>query len=251
MIDLPRFFLAPAQIGDETVAFQEADTAHLQRVLRLTTGDRVYVLDGLGAMYLVELTMLEKRSAQGHIVSRLEAGGELPVPITLVQGLPKGEKFDWILQKATELGASRIQPVATMRSIIKISADKSADKLRRWEAIVREAAEQCERARVPEVGSPCTLAEWLRRPPAPGTLKLACLERAHAPGLSQVLRETPRAAAYEVIIGPEGGFTPEESIALEKAGAKPVNLGQRILRTETASLAALALISASLEAWNS
>lgn len=247
MIDLPRFFLAPTQIVLEAVAFHEADAVHLQRVLRLKAGDRVYVLDGLGALYLVQLTALEKRAAQGRILSRMDAGGELPVPVTLVQGLPKGEKFDWILQKATELGASRIQPVSTQRCVVKIAADKSADKLRRWDAIVREAAEQCERARIPKIASPCSLAEWLGRSQDSRALKLACLERADAPSLQHVLRETPRPSAFEVIVGPEGGFTPEESAALQAAGAKPVNLGQRILRTETASLAALALISSSLE----
>lgn len=247
MIDLPRFFLPPPQILDEAVEFLEGDASHLQRVLRLTTGDRVYVLDGLGALYLVQLTALEKRAAQGRILSRMDAGGELPVPVTLIQGLPKGEKFDWILQKATELGVSRIQPVSTQRCVVKIAADKSADKLRRWDAIVREAAEQCERAKIPEVAPPCSLADWLGRPQDSSALILACLERADAPSLLQVLRETPRPSAFEVIIGPEGGFTPEESNALENAGAKPVNLGRRILRTETASLAALALISSLLE----
>ena len=247
MRDLPRFFLPLSHLSAESVEFQEADAIHLQRVLRLNAGDRVYVLDGQGACFLVELVSIEKRSARGHILSRVEAGGELPVPVTLVQGLPKGEKFDWILQKATELGVMRIQPTITRRSVVKVASERSSEKLRRWDAIVREAAEQCERARVPEISPPCALDEWLAIPKAEGVMRLACLERADAPSIWKKLASSPDIRAIEVIVGPEGGFAPEEHDALLYSGAQGVSLGRRILRTETASLAALSAIALALE----
>lgn len=246
-MDLPRFFLASEQIQGDRVVIQDPDLHHLVRVLRLRVGDRFFGLDGVGGLLHVELDAIEKHQALGTVVRREAAVGELTIPVTLVQGLPKGDKFEWIVQKATELGASRIVPMLTERTIVKLG-DRAEDKVRRWQAIAKEAAEQCERAKVPLLEPPVAFASWLRRPDSPTTLRLACLERAGTDAIAIALASLPGAAAIEVVVGPEGGFTPTEAEALIEHGARPVSLGKRILRTETASLAALAVVASHLEA---
>lgn len=245
-MDLPRFFLPPDQIAETEVVLRDQDANHAARVLRLRPGDMVFALDGRGLLYQVRLTEVDKRETRGTIVAKQAATGELPVPVTLVQGLPKGEKFDWILQKATELGVTRIVPVVTERTVVRLSGDRAQDKVRRWQAIAREAAEQCERAMVPVVEAPVDFASWLKAPLAEGVLRLACLERHGGVPLMAALSEV-RPAGYEVVVGPEGGFGPAESDRLIASGARNVSLGTRILRTETASLMAIAAISSHLE----
>lgn len=246
-MDLPRFFLPPDQIRAPEVVLTEQDANHVARVLRMRPGDTLFVLDGLGSLYHVRLTEVDRREARGEILSREAATGELPVPVTLVQGMPKGEKFDWILQKATELGIDRIVPVVTERSVVRLSADRSQDKVRRWQAIAREAAEQCERAKVPVVHAPVELATWLQEPATEGVRRLACLERHGGLPLVRAL-EGDRPRGYEIVVGPEGGFSPAEAERLLASGAQNVSLGGRILRTETASLMAVAVIASRLEA---
>lgn len=246
-MDLPRFFLPPDQIRETEVVLRDQDANHAARVLRLRPGDMVFALDGAGSLYQVRLTEVDKRETRGEIVAQEAATGELQVPVTLVQGLPKGEKFDWILQKATELGVTRIVPVVTERTVVRLSGDRAHDKVRRWQAIAREAAEQCERAMVPVVEAPVDFASWLKAPLAEGVLRLACLERHGGVPLMRALAG-PRPAGYEVVVGPEGGFGPAEADRLIASGARNVTLGSRILRTETASLMALAAIASRLEA---
>lgn len=245
-MDLPRFFLPPDQIAQTEVVLRDQDANHAARVLRLRPGDMVFALDGAGSLYQVRLTEVDKRETRGAIVAKEAATGELPVPVTLVQGVPKGEKFDWILQKATELGVTRIVPVVTERTVVRLSGDRAQDKVRRWQAIAREAAEQCERAMVPVVEAPVDFASWLKAPLAEGVLRLACLERRGGVPLMRALAG-PRPLGYEVVVGPEGGFGPAEADRLIASGARNVSLGTRILRTETASLMALAAISGHLE----
>lgn len=246
-MDLPRFFLPPDQIMPPDVVLRDEDANHAARVLRLRAGDMVFVLDGLGTLYHVRLTSLDKREVRGEIVSQEAATGELAARVTLVQGVPKGEKFDWIIQKATELGVSRIVPVITERTVVRLSSDRGQDKVRRWQAIAKEAAEQCERAKVPEVMPPMDLATWLAEPATEGVLRLACLERHGGIPLARALEVAP-SKGYEVIVGPEGGFSSQEADRLIALGARNVSLGSRILRSETASLMALAVISSHLEA---
>lgn len=244
-MDLPRFFLPPDQIGPDAVRLLDQDAQHAARVLRMAPGDRLYALDGAGALYLAEVTSIARHEVRARILERTAATGELPVPVTLVQGIPKGEKWEWIVQKATELGAARIQPVTTERTVVKLAGDRCEDKLRRWQAIAREAAEQCERAVVPTVGEPTSLRAYLARPRPEGLVRLACLERSEALPLARALESRP--AAVEVVVGPEGGFAPSEAELLLASGALAVTLGARILRAETASLAALAITASRLE----
>jgi 16S rRNA (uracil1498-N3)-methyltransferase len=253
MIDLPRVFLPPAAFAGQAETGQAGGSVllegeafhHLCRVLRLKEGDRLFALDGLGSLYHVTLDSVSKDRATGTVTGSEPAGGEPPVPITLAAAIPKGERWEWILQKATELGVSRIQPLMTSRTVVQIDARKAPDKLARWQKIVLEAAEQCERGRVPEVLPPLTWNAFLKSAAsaaAAPALMLACLERA-GEAMPQVLEASPKPTSITVLVGPEGGFSPQESDEALALGAKGISLGKRILRAETASLAVLAMLA--------
>lgn len=245
MKDLPRVFLPPAVFAaDGPIVFEGEAFHHLCRVLRLKEGDALYALDGLGTLYHVTLDAVGKSSAQGHVTDQQPAGGEPPVSITLAAAIPKGERWEWVLQKATELGVSRILPLMTSRTVVQIEPRKAQDKQARWQKIVLEAAEQCERGRVPEVLPPMT---WNAFAASAGPeavqngVLLACLERAGEP-MPHVLARIPTPAAVTVLVGPEGGFSPDETAEALAMGARGISLGTRILRAETASLAVLAML---------
>ena len=244
MQDLPRVFLPPEAFADGTVTMEGDAVHHLCRVLRLSAGDRLYALDGRGMLFHVTLDAVAKDRAHGTITGSEPARGEPPVPITLAAAIPKGERWEWLLQKATELGVSRIQPLITARTIVQVEPRKAADKLARWQKIVMEAAEQCERACVPAVLPPMTWTAFAAAPPPPGLL-LACLERVEHAGASlpALLEAAPPPAAVTVLVGPEGGFSPQEAEAMRALGAEPASLGARILRAETASMAILAMLA--------
>lgn len=252
MQDLPRVFLPPVAFADAGVGQAASSLTlegeafhHLCRVLRLKEGDRLYALDGQGTLYHVTLDAVSKDRATGTVTGSEPAGGEPPVPITLAAAIPKGERWEWILQKATELGVSRILPLMTSRTVVQIDPRKAQDKLARWQKIVLEAAEQCERGRVPEVLPPMTWNAFLKSAAADAaapSLMLACLERA-GDAIPQVLAASPRPSSVTVLVGPEGGFSPQESDEALALGAKGISLGKRILRAETASLAVLAMLA--------
>lgn len=242
MHDLPRVFLPPEAFAEGPLTIDGEAFHHLCRVLRLTEGDRFYALDGRGTLYHVTLSAVSKDRAEGVVTASQPAGGEPPIPITLVAAIPKGERWEWILQKATELGVSRILPLMTARTVVRIDSRKAADKQARWQKIVQEAAEQCERGRVPEVLPVLAWDAFLARTELREGLFLACLERAGEP-VPRVLEASPRPEAITVLVGPEGGFTPQETEQALEAGARGVSLGSRILRAETASLAVLAMLA--------
>lgn len=243
MQDLPRVFLPPHAFADDQVRIEGEALHHLCRVLRLGAGDRLYALDGRGQLFHVTLEAVSKDHATGRITAAEPASGEPPLPITLAAAIPKGDRWEWLLQKATELGVSRIQPLVTARTIVQVESRKAADKQARWQKIVSEAAEQCERGAVPTVLPPMTWnAFTAATAAAPPALLLACLERAGAP-LPTVLDAVPQPADVTVLVGPEGGFTPAEADAALALGAHGVSLGTRILRAETASMAILAMLA--------
>jgi len=188
-----------------------------------------------GAIVRVDDTALE-----------LAVGEELPVQqgcgpaITIYQGMPKGEKLELILQKGTELGAGAIVPFYAARSVPRLRDERLEGRLARWERIVREAARQCNRPDVPQLGLARNLADVLQR--GEHSVKLLLWEEETAVSLRLLLADTPRPESVAVIIGPEGGLTGEEVAAAREAGYSPVTLGTRILRTETASLAILAVL---------
>jgi 16S rRNA (uracil1498-N3)-methyltransferase len=216
----------------------EARSHYLLRVLRMSAGDPLEVFDGRGRAFEARIDRVDGPAAWLRLgAPRVAAMGR---SITLVQALPKGDKLEWVLQKGTELGAAHFVPVTTERTTVKLSADRGAARVRRWTRIVEEAARQCGRSDVPAVEPPAPLVEAVSRL-APGALFILDEEERSVPLSSELARLTP-GVPLALVIGPEGGLTRSEVARLTEAGARPVTLGRLVLRTETAALAALAVI---------
>ncbi len=239
---MTRFFIPTDQfLDDQTVALYGEDARHLTRVLRKQPGAEITVLDGKGGEYLARITEAGADRVTAEILEATRRLAESRVRINLVQGMPKGEKFEWILQKNTEIGVARFQPVLTERSTVRLDPTARAKKLDRWQKIVREAAEQSGRQLTPEIDP---VRDWRELAAAlrPG-LMLIPWEGEREQPIKRVLAAHPEAPdEITVLIGPEGGFALDEVEAAKRWGAIPVTLGPRILRTETAGLAVATII---------
>lgn len=244
---MSRFFVEPSQIKKGFVTITGADVVHIRRVLRLGIGDTMTVLDGQGTAYKTRIAGMGKDSIHCEITKEYDAGGEPPVRVTLVQGLPKGDKMELIIQKGTELGVTTIIPAACRRSVVQLNPAKARDRRERWQRVALEAAKQCRRAIVPTVTEVKDLAGALRSI-SENALALIPWEEENTSTLKDVLRNHCSASGSSdvsevvVFIGPEGGFEPSEISLAQEHNVKPVTLGPRILRTETAGLAALTMI---------
>ncbi|MBP2017353.1 16S rRNA (uracil1498-N3)-methyltransferase [Symbiobacterium terraclitae] len=232
-----RFFLDRVESG--RVVLSRADSHHLLRVMRAAPGTPFIALAG-GVAYDCVLEAVEDGLACGRVVGSRPATGEPRIRIALFQGLAKGEKMEFVIQHGTELGIAEFIPVAAARSVVKLDAKKAADRTERWQRIAREAAEQSRRGAVPRVSAPVTWKEAVAGI-AGFDLALVPWEEGGEP-LKAVLEAHPDALSYALFIGPEGGLTADEVALARAAGAIPVTLGPRILRTETAPLAAAAAI---------
>jgi 16S rRNA (uracil1498-N3)-methyltransferase len=237
-----RFTVPPDRIREGHVDFDREETHHLARVLRLAPGELVVVTDGDGHEYTVRLEALGD-VATGTIVRRGTRSTESPLAITLVQGIPKGDKLEGIVRAGTELGLRAVQPVITARTVVRLDPSRWRERARRWQRVAKEASKQCGRAVVPEVRAPVPLADWLAdTPPTDGTLRLCCWEGDARP-LGEVLAGVAGApGAVQVLVGPEGGLAREEVDAACARSFVPVALGPRILRCETAGPAAVAIV---------
>lgn len=233
-----RFTLAPERVDGDRVTFERDDTRHMRLVLRLTPGDLVVAGDGRGRDYTVRLESLGE-AASGTILRVAATGAESPLAVTLLQGVPKGDRMESIVRAATELGVARVWPALTERTIVRLEPGRWRERARRWQRVAREAAKQCGRAVVPEVESPRPLAEWL--PQVREGLRL-CLWEGDVPPLAVALSRLSRPAAAAVLVGPEGGLARVEVEAARAAGWVPASLGPRILRTETAGPAVIAVL---------
>lgn len=234
-----RFFVAAAALATDQVQIDDPALAHqLGRVLRLAPGARVLLLDGQGSSCEVELTALTRTGLSGLVRTRTAASGEPPLQLTVYLALMRPERFEWALQKCVELGAARLVPVSFARSLPADRAD--ARKLERWQRIVREAAEQSCRGILPEVSSPLSFADACAQA-ATAALPLLLWEGT-APLLRERLRARLPVPTLSLLSGPEGGITAEELTAALEHGIMPVSLGPRLLRAETAPLAAVAAI---------
>jgi 16S rRNA (uracil1498-N3)-methyltransferase len=236
------FFLPPQLLTGDTVEFPAETARQVALVLRLAPGARVTALDGLGYAYEVELVQVGRAGVSGRVLEKRPAGGEARTRLTLYLALTGREKFEWMLQKCTEVGAAAFVPVVTARALVQDGRD-AGKKLERWERIVREAAEQSRRGRVPEVRAPLRFEAALGAA-ADMPLKVIPWEGEQAVGLREALAPWQGRAELEaaVFIGPEGGFSEGEIEAARRAGFQPVTLGERILRMETAATVAAALM---------
>jgi 16S rRNA (uracil1498-N3)-methyltransferase len=215
-------------------------TEHVARVLRMNAGDVLTVFNGDGFDYLATLVNVGKRDVVVRIDSREEIANESPLQLTLAQGVARGEKMDLIVQKATELGVARIVPLFTERSEVKLDAARAEKRLQHWRAVAASACEQSGRVRVPEVAPAQALQGWLESLADNDAQRLALL-----PEGTLRAREVPFGQAGGLlVVGPEGGLGDRDVTALREAGFLGLRLGPRILRTETAGLAALAALQA-------
>jgi 16S rRNA (uracil1498-N3)-methyltransferase len=220
-----RLFVPP----DQPLELTPDQTRYLRTVLRLETGEEIEIFDGRGARFRAWLE--EGRLRRGD---RLPAEPARRVDVTLVQALARGEKMDFVVQKATELGVARIVPLASERAVVKLDSGRAAARIGRWRKVAQEAARQCGRADVPRIDDPAGWQDVFRLGPG---LLLDPEERDLR--LGQAVRGVSRVV---IAVGPEGGFSPDERERAVQAGMLPVGLGPLVLRTETAGLAALAVI---------
>jgi 16S rRNA (uracil1498-N3)-methyltransferase len=231
---IPRFFVDQTVAPGARLALPPAAARHAARVLRLGVGDALRLFNGDGGEYDARIEFISRDDVSVSLIEFRADERESPLSVVLAQGISSGERMDYTLQKAVELGITAIQPVAAKRSVVKLAGERVDKRLAHWHGVLISACEQCGRNRVPQLAPPLSLAAWLAQRPAGRLLFLSPLAETR-------LADLPRPDGVQILIaGPEGGFDPEEIAALHAANAIPVRLGPRVLRTETAALAALA-----------
>lgn len=236
-----RFFVSPQALRENRAVLRGSVVHQIRDVLRMSPGDEIVLLDNSGYAHRVEIVTIDREVLRGRVVEKWKLETEPLTRLTLYQGLLKGQKFDWVLQKGTELGVSAFVPVLAARCIIGSLGDVSAARMERWQRIVVEAAEQAGRAVLPHIGAAMLFAhacEYAAR----GGLSLIPYEGEHSRGVREALAATPKSREINLFIGPEGGFTEEEIALAREYSIVPVSLGARILRAETAGLAAASII---------
>ena len=257
-----RFFVSPTAIQANQVTLSGPVAHQIARVLRLRAGQQIVVLDDSGWQHTVELQAVTPEEVRGRIVQRERATGEPRTQITLYQAVLKGERFEWVLQKGTELGIAAFVPLLCERNVVRDPAAVQR-RAKRWRTIIREAAEQSRRGRLPRMEQPLPFAAACRQAMAEEGLALLAWEGEMATGLRQALQEQvgvggdqhasptvqapdrpgrPPFSSIHLLVGPEGGFTAEEVELARTHSIRPITLGHRILRAETAGIVAAAAI---------
>ena len=229
----------PLIIGQE-IELDPRAREHVARVLRMRAGDRLVVFNGDGRDCTATLTRCDKRCVMARVLETSHVGLESPLRITLAQALVSGSKMDLVIQKAVELGAHAIVPVTTEHATVRLEPDRAGKRLAHWQAVVVAACEQSGRSRLPRVAPVQSLCGWAEELDDDIALRLALLPTA----TQRVTELTPAGRKVTLAVGPEGGFSPADRECLQQAGFSGLNMGPRILRTETAGLAALAALQA-------
>lgn len=242
-----RFFVEPSQIGEKEIRICGSDVNHIKNVLRMKQGEEILISGGENLEYTCYIQEMQEEVI-AHIMYVQEAGYELSSKIFLFQGLPKGDKMELIIQKAVELGVHQIIPVASRRSVVKLDKKKEEKKIVRWQAIAESAAKQSKRMYVPQVAGVMSFGEAVQYA---GKLDVVLMPYELAKGMKEtkeIIRGIQKGQSVGIFIGPEGGFEEEEvRQAVSLAGARPITLGKRILRTETAGLTVLSILMFELE----
>ena len=234
-----RFFVETSQVNGDAVTITGDDARHLIQVLRAKPGQAVEVSTG-EHVYQTRIRAIGDGEVSLDILEINESRAEPALLVTLYQALAKGERMDWAIQKAVELGAGRIVPVLTRHTVVQLDDKKARKRAERYQRIAAEAAKQCRRDRVPEVTAPVSFVEAVAMADAP--LRLIAWEREDERGLSDILGSSDIPQKVDICIGPEGGFAEEEIEAARLKGWHAVGLGPRILRTETAGIALLSVL---------
>ena len=239
---MPKFFTARENITDTEITIDSEDAKHIERVLRLAKGDEITVCDGRGIDYRAVISAIDKTRVICDIIEKKLCDTEPRINVTLYQGLPKASKMDYIIQKTTELGIMRIVPVKLSRCVVKLensAAEKK--KVERWQKIAYEAAKQSGRGVIPEIGMPLTFDEAIADMQKTD-MSFAPYECEEHTRLCDVINSAAGTGTVSFMIGPEGGFDIIETEKLQTAGIRTITLGRRILRTETAGEAVLAML---------
>lgn len=224
--------------ADSSIELDPAAANHVSRVLRLREGAEVTLFDGSGGEHPATLVQVERRRVEARLHERLDREVESPLDVTLVQGVSKGERMDYAIQKATELGVGRIVPVETDHGVVSLDPGRWEKKRSHWERVAISACEQCGRNRVPEIAPVTSLKAWLAGEPTGLGLFLD-------PGEPESVGTLSPEREVTLIIGPEGGLSDEERRLAASRGYRGIRLGPRVLRTETAAVAALAVLQMS------
>ena len=232
---IPRFHIAAALHSGMQLDFPDEAAHHAARVLRLRAGEAVTLFDGSGGEYEAQIVAIGRSGVRVAVGAHHARERESPLCITLVQGVSSSDRMDFIIQKAVELGVAAIQPVLTAKSVVRLSQDRAAAKLAHWQRVAIAACEQCGRNRVPGI---CAALPISRYAPNDASVKIVL-----SPLATQDLRQFVQ-SPLTLAVGPEAGFDTAEEKLLAQQGFVPARLGPRILRTETAALAALAALNA-------
>ena len=233
----PRFYLDQPLAPGARFSLPAGPARHAARALRLAVDDAITLFNGRGGEYAARIERIHKDEVAVAITGFADIERESRLRVLLAQGISSGERMDYTLQKAVELGVASIQPLAAKRSVVKLTGERIDKRIAHWQGVVASACEQCGRNQVPTVAVPLTLANWLGEERAGRLLFLSPLAETR---LADLTAPTAPTAMDCLVAGPEGGFEADEIAALHAAGAMPVRLGPRVLRTETAALAALA-----------
>ncbi|MBY6211825.1 16S rRNA (uracil(1498)-N(3))-methyltransferase [Microbulbifer agarilyticus] len=237
---IPRIFSSQPLANQTELQLDEAASRHLVKVLRFGPGRPLILFDGHGGEYAAELVEAGKK-ARVKIGAFSEGDRQSPLAITLAIGISRGDRFDWVIQKATELGVAQIQPLFTERCEVKLSGDRLQKKLGQWQQIAISACEQCARNLVPEILPPLKLPQLLDQAKDSEALKLVLHHRTDAT-LAELEQQSGRPDAALLLVGPEGGLSAEEIELALQQDFHPLRLGPRVLRTETAPVAALSVL---------
>jgi 16S rRNA (uracil1498-N3)-methyltransferase len=237
---MPRFYIPSPHIENGLLKIEGDEVRHIRKVLRLKTGDEIFVFDGLGREFEGMIIEERRTSVMVKIQRSLSPRRDSPLEVTLAQSLLKGEKMDYLIQKATELGIKEIIPFFSSRSVPLLEKSRSLRRHHRWEKIAVEASKQCGRGVVPKIESLQTYSDMLRSA-STDHLRLILWER-DGIKLKEMLKGSKERKKIFFVIGPEGGFSQDEIEKAEKAGFVAVTLGKRILRAETASLCFLSIL---------
>ena len=241
---LTRIYVAePLSVGAE-VALPAGGAYHVVRVLRMRVGAALRVFDGVGNEHRAEIGSIGGDKVQVRIGECIHGAPESNLQITLVQGVSRSERMDWTLQKATELGVATIAPVLTARSVVRLDDKQAAKKQEHWHSIVIGACEQCGRSVLPKVQKPLRLRDYLGHDYSGNARKEAMRLVLSPTAPASLAGLNSLSTKVELLIGPEGGLDDDEVLSAEQAGFTPVRLGPRVLRTETASVAALSVLQA-------
>lgn len=233
-----RIYTSQALLPANSIELEGSASHYLTRVLRLSEGDPLIIFNGDGRDYSAEISEIRKKCVLVRILDSKNPANESPLKINLVQAICRGERMDYVLQKATELGVFSIQPLRSQRVEVRLDETRQAKRMAHWQGVVISACEQSGRALVPEVKTPLSLPEWMTSTVESPRLVLDPLAENRLSDLSVAL------GSISILVGPEGGFTDEEMAKARVNDVMPVSLGPRVLRTETAGPAAIAVLQA-------